>query len=76
MSTISKSSNELSEGIKDIVIAINGINTTIAEATQGISDISEKTNDMVSSTTRTSSMIENNLSDAVRLRELVSRFKI
>ena len=76
MSTISKSSNELSEAIKDIVIAINGINTTIAEATQGISDISEKTNDMVSSTTRTSSMIENNLSDAVRLRELVSRFKI
>ncbi|MBR5369349.1 MAG: methyl-accepting chemotaxis protein [Lachnospiraceae bacterium] len=76
MSTISKSSNELSEGIKDIVIAINGINTTIAEATQGISDISEKTNDMVSSTTRTSSMIENNLSDAVRLRDLVSRFKI
>lgn len=76
MSTISKSSNELSEAIKDIVIAINGINTTIAEATQGISDISEKTNDMVSSTTRTSGMIENNLSDAVRLRELVSRFKI
>lgn len=76
MSTISKSSNELSEAIKDIVIAINGINTTIAEATQGISDISEKTNDMVSSTTRTSDMIENNLSDAVRLRELVSRFKI
>ena len=76
MSTISKSSNELSEAIKDIVIAINGINTTIAEATQGISDISEKTNDMVSSTTRTSDMIENNLSDAVRLRELVSRFRI
>ena len=76
MSTISKSSNELSEAIKDIVIAINGINTTIAEATQGISDISEKTNDMVSSTTRTSGMIENNLSDAVRLRELVSRFRI
>ena len=76
MSTISKSSNELSEAITDIVVAINGINTTIAEATQGISDISEKTNDMVSSTTRTSSMIENNLSDAVRLRELVSRFKI
>ena len=76
MSTISKSSNELSEAITDIVVAINGINTTIAEATAGISDISEKTNDMVSSTTRTSSMIENNLSDAVRLRELVSRFKI
>ena len=76
MSTISKSSIELSEAIKDIVLAINGINTTIAEATAGISDISEKTNDMVSSTTRTNSMIEDNLSDAVRLRELVARFKI
>ncbi|MCR5521699.1 MAG: methyl-accepting chemotaxis protein [Lachnospiraceae bacterium] len=76
MSTISKSSNELSEAIKDIVLAINGINTTIAEATAGISDISEKTNDMVSSTTRTNSMIEDNLSDAIRLRELVAKFKI
>ena len=76
MSTISSSSIELSEAIKDIVLAINGINTTIAEATTGISDISEKTNDMVASTTRTSDMIEDNLSNAVRLRDLVSRFKI
>ncbi len=76
MSTISKSSNELSEGIKDIVVAINGINTTISEATAGISDISEKTNDMVESTTRTNTMIEENFEDAVKLRELVSRFKI
>ncbi|MCR5828924.1 MAG: methyl-accepting chemotaxis protein [Lachnospiraceae bacterium] len=76
MSTISKSSTELSEAIKDIVLAINGINTTIAEATTGISDISEKTNDMVSSTTRTNDMIEDNLADAVKLRDLVSKFKI
>ncbi|MCR5368502.1 methyl-accepting chemotaxis protein [Eubacterium sp.] len=76
MSTISTSSIELSEAIKDIVVAVNGINTTISEATAGISDISEKTNDMVSSTSRTNSMIEENLEDAVRLRELVSKFKI
>ncbi len=76
METISKSSIDLSESIKDIVVAINGINTTIAEATAGISDISEKTNDMVASTTRTNDMIEDNLSDSVKLRELVSRFKL
>jgi len=76
METISKSSIDLSESIKDIVVAINGINTTIAEATAGISDISEKTNDMVASTTKTNEMIEDNLSDSVKLRELVSRFKL
>jgi len=76
MATISTSSIDLSESIKDIVLAINGINTTIAEATSGISDISEKTNDMVASTTRTNAMIEDNLADSVKLRELVSRFKI
>ncbi|MCR5430933.1 MAG: methyl-accepting chemotaxis protein [Lachnospiraceae bacterium] len=76
MSTISTSSIDLSDSIKDIVVAINGINTTIAEATAGISDISEKTNDMVASTTQTNNMIEDNLADAVKLRDLVSRFRI
>lgn len=76
MATISKSSNDLSASISDIVLAINGINTTIAEATAGISDISEKTNDMVSSTTQTNTMIEDNLTDAVKLRELVAKFRI
>lgn len=76
MGTISTSSVELKDAIGSIVIAINGINQTVTEATDGISDIADKTNAMVEATTRTGKIVDDNLADAKELREIVDQFTI
>ncbi len=74
MGTISTSSVELKDAIGSIVIAINGINQTVSEATDGISDIADKTNAMVEATTRTGKIVDDNLADAKELQEIVDQF--
>lgn len=65
----------LNRSIDDIAVAIDGINKTIGEAAIGISEISDKTNEVVVSANRSKEMLEENKSDAMKLREIVKRFK-
>ena len=65
----------LNRSIDDIAVSIDGINKTIGEAAIGISEISDKTNEVVVSANRSKEMLEENKSDAMKLREIVKRFK-
>lgn len=64
----------LTESIEKISDAISGINSTVGESTVGVTDIAGKTTDMVTSTSRTSDLVEESLACIEQLREVVNKF--
>lgn len=75
MAQISTLATSLNSSLQEITGSIDGINKTIGEAVIGINAISEKTSEVVNSSTRSREMLEENKEDAQKLRDIVKKFK-
>lgn len=64
----------LANSIDAIAQALSGINSTVGESSIGVSDIAEKTSDMVEKTGTTHDMVEECYTYVEKLREIVSQF--
>lgn len=75
MSLANEEITELESGIAQITDAMEGISNTINESAIGVSDIAEKTTDVVGLTTETFERTMNCKESAEQLRDITSRFK-
>lgn len=76
MKDIHKSINELEKSTELIAEAISSINATINESSIGVSDIAEKTSDIVELTIKTNEMVDESVSHAKELNNIVEIFKL
>ncbi|MBR5179299.1 MAG: hypothetical protein IKW90_10940 [Lachnospiraceae bacterium] len=74
MNAISHLAKDLSVSIDEIVIAIDGINNNIGNATERISDISDKTTDIVKATTLSDDLLDKNTKDSEKLNSIIHKF--
>ena len=68
--------DELNSIISVVDDAIAGINTTIGESANGISDMAGKTDDIVNQTRTAQDLISESVSRSENLQEVISRFKL
>ena len=68
--------SELTENMETIVDAVGGIDTTINEASKGVSDIAEKTSDMVSDTTGSVVKVTDCKDAVASLNDIIAQFKL
>lgn len=66
---------DIKSSTQSIAVAIDGISNNINECTIGVSDIAEKTTDVVSLTVETYERTSNCKDSAEKLREITSRFR-
>ncbi len=64
----------LTDSIGKISDAISGINSTVGESTVGVTDIANKTTDMVASTSRSANLVDESLACVAQLKGVVERF--
>lgn len=76
MKEIYKSITELESSTTLIADAISGINNTINDSSVGVSNIAEKTSDIVSLTIRTNEMVDESVQNAKELNNIVEVFKL
>lgn len=76
MNEVKDSIGKLSETITTIAEALSGINDTIGESTLGVTDIAEKTSDMVAKSTETNSLVEESFQCIKDLEEIVEQFRL
>lgn len=74
MNEIHNAFNSLSDSISQIANALEGMNSTIGEATGGVSDIAEKTTDMVAKTSENNELVNESLDCAQQLSGIVDQF--
>ena len=74
MNDVSDAMAGLANSIDAIAQALSGINSTVGESSIGVSDIAEKTSDMVEKTGTTHDMVEECYTYVEKLREIVSQF--
>ena len=74
MDAISTLAKELSSSIDEIVDAIDGINSNIGNATERISDISDKTTEIVKATTLSDDLLDKNTKDSEKLNSIIHKF--
>lgn len=74
MDAISSLAKELSSSIDEIVDAIDGINSNIGNATERISDISDKTTEIVKATTLSDDLLDKNTKDSEKLNSIIHKF--
>ena len=76
MNEIKESINTLNTAIETIVDAINGIDTTINEASTGVTDIAEKTSNMVNETSGSSDKVDECRRAVAELSDIIKQFKL
>ena len=74
MNDVSDAMAGLANSIDAIAQALSGINSTVGESSIGVSDIAEKTSDMVAKTGTTHDMVEECYTYVEKLREIVGQF--
>lgn len=74
MNDVSDAIAGLANSIDTIAQALSGINSTVGESSIGVSDIAEKTSDMVEKTGTTHDMVEECYTYVEKLREIVGQF--
>ena len=74
MNDVSDAMAGLANSIDAIAQALSGINSTVGESSIGVSNIAEKTSDMVEKTGTTHDMVEECYTYVEKLREIVSQF--
>lgn len=67
---------QLSGIISDIAESLNGINTTVNEATIGITDIAGKTSDVVDKSVQNNTYVDECKDSVERLKKIVDMFKV
>ena len=76
MKNVEDSVNELNNSIAMIADAINGINSTIDESAVGVTDIAEKTGNVVEETSENAQLVKACVESVEKLNEIARRFKI
>ncbi len=76
MNDVHTSITNLVESITLISDALSGINSTVGESTLGVTDIAEKTSDMVTRTSETTDLVEKSLTSVNELKNIVSEFTL
>lgn len=76
MTTIEESVARLADTITEIAGALNGINSTVNEATVGVTDIADKTTRVVEQTIQNNELVENCIETVGRLNEITAMFRI
>lgn len=76
MDNIKVSIENLNEMLNVVDEAIRGINDTVGEAAGGVSDIAEKTSDMVDGTIKTSDKVDDCRKQVMNLNDIIERFEI
>lgn len=76
MSTIEGSVLMLTDKIVEIAASLNGINLTINESTIGVSDIADKTTNVVEQTVQNNELVDNCIETVDRLNQIAAIFQI
>ncbi len=76
MTNISENIDELSKSIESVKEAINGINITVGESAVGVTNMAEKTMDIVGLVEQANVIAEESLALAGGLSEMVGRFSV
>lgn len=74
MNDVSSAMGALSESIETIANALNGINATIGESSIGVTNIAEKTSNMVEKTQTTNSLVSESYICVENLKKAVQQF--
>lgn len=75
MTTIEESITRLAGTITQIAESIEGINSTIDESTVGVSDIAEKTTNVVEQTVENNTLVDNCIETVDKLNEITAMFQ-
>lgn len=75
MTTIEESITRLAGTITQIAHSIEGINSTIDESTVGVSDIAEKTTNVVEQTVENNTLVDNCIETVDKLNEITAMFQ-
>ena len=76
MNDVHESIVNLADSISKISDAMSGITSTVGESTLGVTDIADKTEDMVTRTSETNDLVEESLQCVERLKSIVGEFTI
>lgn len=74
--TINESMEILNNITKQITLSTAGISTIMDQSTVGVTDIAEKTSEVVNMSNETNIMAEKSMSNARSLKEIVQKFKL
>lgn len=76
MNTIEESVLKLTDTIADIADALYGINTTVNDSTIGVTDIADKTTDVVGQTVQNNQLVEDCIETVDKLNQITAMFQI
>ena len=76
MTNIGDGISNLADSIDDIVHALEGINTIVGDSTVGVTDIAEKTTDVVTQTSKNTEIVDECMGNVERLRQIASMFTL
>ncbi len=76
MTDIEDSINTLADTIAEIAEALNGINATVNEATIGVTDIADKTTDVVEQTVQNNELVEDCIGSVEKLHAIAAMFTL
>ena len=74
MTNIGDGISGLAISIEDIVKALEGINSIVGESTIGVTDIAEKTTDVVSQTSKNTEIVDECITNVEKLRNIAGMF--
>jgi methyl-accepting chemotaxis protein len=74
--TINESMEALNSIAKQITASVAGINTIMEQSVLGVTDIAEKTSQVVNMSNETNKMAEKSMNNAKSLKEIVQKFKL
>lgn len=76
MNDVHESIINLTDSIGKISDAMSGITSTVGESTVGVTDIAEKTTNMVTQTSETSGLVEESKNCVAQLQDIVGEFQM
>lgn len=76
MTNIGDGISGLADSIEDIVKALEGINSIVGESSIGVTDIAEKTTDVVAQTSKNTEIVDECISNVDKLREIANMFSM
>ena len=74
--TINESMEALNNITKQITVSTAGISTIMDQSTLGVTDIAEKTSEVVNMSNETNIMAERSMNNARSLKDIVHKFKL
>lgn len=74
MVNIGEGISSLLDSITDVVNALDGINSIVGESTIGVTDIAEKTTDVVAQTSKNTEIVDECITNVDKLREIADMF--